>query len=113
MSKKRIIALLTIFFGIYLIINFSRSIWDLWQKKELVLVEERKAQELQAKNEELKRKLELRKTPEAIEQEARDELNMVKPEETVVILPPITPIPSQVKEENLPNWKKWWRLFFR
>lgn len=113
MSKKRIIKLLTIFFGIYLIINFSRSILDLWQKKELVLVEEKRAQGLQAKNEELKRKLELRKTPEVIEQEARDKLNMVKPGEAIVILPPISPVSSaQNPDQNLANWQKWLKLFF-
>ena len=63
------------------------SVWNIWSLKQL----ERQAQEeLQAKQEEKERlqlELEHVESDESIEQEAREQLHMIRPGETVYILP--------------------------
>ncbi len=60
---------------------------------------------------------------EFIEQQAREKLNMAKKGEAVVVIPSelITKIASREatvsssffdRPERIPNWKKWWKLFF-
>jgi predicted cobalt transporter CbtA len=70
---------------------------------------------LEKEHQELLEKKEYYQSEEFVEQEARNRLNLGKPGETVVILPPnvgeteeITSTPTP----ELPNWQRWWRLFF-
>ena len=75
----------------------------------------KRIEELRAKNEDLKKRLEYIESDEFVEKEAREKLNMAKEEETVVILPEkleIRDFESGSREENLPNWQQWLRLFF-
>jgi len=78
---------------------------------------EEKAQKLAAEQKQLLEKKAYFQSPEFVEEEARNKLNMAKPGETVVILPPNL---AQVlgREEKpaapeIPNWRKWWNLFFQ
>jgi len=55
---------------------------------------------------------------EQVGKEARNKLSMAREEETIVILPPnveelVGFLEEETsEEEQLPNWKRWWRLFF-
>jgi cell division protein FtsB len=106
-----------IYFGVIiaciLIINgLSRSIYDLWQKQDL-LVKAREDLELEKQaNIELKTKLTYVNSEQFIEEEARNKLFMVKEGESSVIVPKILGEKKEVvKAPELPNWQKWLNLF--
>ncbi len=72
---------------------------------------------LQRQNQELKKRLTEVKSPEFIEQQARDKLGLAKSGETVVIIPDkeiekVLGVNTEVEEVKLPNWQGWLRLFF-
>jgi len=73
---------------------------------------------LQKKNTELKKKLDEVDTPEFIEEQARDKLNLSKDGETVVIIPQnqIDQVLGTQKKveiiQQIPYWQGWLKLFF-
>ncbi len=98
------------------IVNFSRSILSIWQKRGIV-GDRRLVLEAEGKrSEELKRELSRVQSPEYVEREAREKLGMMREGETVVLIRPINQSDqlktTEKKEESLPKWKQWWRLFF-
>lgn len=111
---RKLVTPLILIIGLYLIVSFSRSIWSLWQKTERIKEAQKSAKDVQIKSEELKKELEFVQTPAYIEKMAREKLNLAKPGETIVILPPISLEDSEKNSSPppLPNWKKWWGLFF-
>lgn len=123
MSRNRLTHTLLLIIGVYLVITLSRSIYDLTLKgKDLDVAQKRVENEL-AQNNELNQKLLDVKKPQFIEQQARDKLNMAKPGETVVVVPtevldPLAKINATIsasffdRPEKVPNWKRWWKLFF-
>ena len=111
MLKSRLITTVILALGLYLIFNLSKSTYDLWQRKALVKEAQEEKKEEEKKNRELKGKLEFVQSPEFIEKEAREKLGLAKPGETIVIIPPQEATQSDVAEV-LPNWKRWWKLFF-
>ena len=69
---------------------------------------------LQKEQENLQNKLKIAQTPEFIEKEAREKLNLGKVGETIVLIENSELIPhtSSPISPQEPNWKKWWNLFF-
>lgn len=69
--------------------------------------------EEQKKSEDLKRDLAKSESPDYIEQQAREKLNMSKEDELVILMPtpfmPPSPIPTPI--DTFANWEKWLRLF--
>ena len=67
------------------------------------------------KNKDLKRQLTKVKDPSFVEQEARNKLFLVKPNEQVVLIPSPspTPIPESERQKKLqkPNWQEWYEYF--
>ena len=116
--RNRLITGILLIFGLYLIVSFSRDIFNLFQKGKEVEKEQLKLEELQIKNEELKRQLGYVKSAEFLEKEAREKLGLAREGEVVVILPEnleelISGNQSQISANpEEPNWKKWWNLFF-
>lgn len=116
--KKRLLNLVILIIGIGLIINLSRDILRLLRSGDQIKQAEAKLKELDKESQQLKELREYYQSDEFIEEEARNKLNMARPGETVVILPPnIGELVGQAGEEvsrgdQLPNWKRWWRLFF-
>ena len=75
-------------------------------------------QKLEIKNKELKKKLTDVKSPEFVEEQARNKLGLVKGGETVVIIAQerikqILGSSSSAKEAKLPNWLGWLKVFWR
>ncbi|MBI4036592.1 septum formation initiator family protein [Candidatus Daviesbacteria bacterium] len=73
---------------------------------------------LEIKNKELKKKLEGVKSPQFLEQQARDKLGLVKEGEVLVIIPQekidqVLGLSKKVEEVKLPNPLGWWKLFFK
>jgi len=86
------------------------------EAKKEIREAEQNLSNLEEKNRQLQERLKEVKSPEFIEKEAREKLGLAKPGETVYILPPnVAYLPRQeenIPKEELPNWQKWWKLFF-
>ena len=115
MRQNRLIKIIIIVVGIGLIISLSRNIYRLLKAGDQVKLAQQRLEELEKEHQELLEKKEYYQSEEFVEQEARNRLNLGKPGETVVILPPNV---GETKETNLtsplklPNWKRWLKLFF-
>ena len=112
---KKIIFILTIVVGIIIINNLGHSIYDLWQKRDLVGNAERELAHRKQENQKLKSDLSYAESKEFVEKEARNKLLWVKPgEEEVLIGKNLIEANNSEKkaQSNDPNWKKWLELFF-
>ena len=100
---------------IFLLVALAQSVLTLWNKKDIVTERRQELVQLEAENQKLKDRLAESQTPSFVERVARETLGLVKEGETMVILGRTQnsePNDQTKAEENLPNWKKWWRLFF-
>ena len=112
---KRVLSVSMLLFAAYLIISLSRSLWDLWQKQENLLKAQTNVERLRQENNRLQSELEYVQTDEFVEREAREKLKLVKPNETVVLIPENVlraATASAVPTPAPPNWEQWMRLFF-
>jgi len=112
--KNRLIGFISIILGLYLIVTSGRSIVELWQRSKRAGEAEKSLAELKKQNNMLKNKLKTVQDNDFIEKVAREDLNLVKPGESVIILPedlqkekPTIPPPKP-----LANWQKWYKLLF-
>jgi len=113
----RILKLGILCFNIFLIVNLSRSIYEIWRKKDIVHEREVALGEAQKQNDELKKKIADAESPEFIEKTAREKLGLVKDKEVVVLMDTSKIASSDSENEAKPldadpNWKRWWKLFF-
>lgn len=112
-----VVRLIVIAVSAVLVVNLSRSIWDLWRRRDILTEREAVLGRLEEENKRFQGELEYAQSPEFIEQEARNRLGLGREGEAVVLMPndkfQMTNGKAEEKAiENLPNWKKWWRLFF-
>jgi len=114
MANKRLLKVVIIIVGIGLIISLSKNLYRLLEAGDQVKLAQQRLEELKTESKKLEQERDYFQSEEFVEQEARNRLNMAKPGEKVVILPPnlgenekqtFTPNPE------LPNWKKWLSLF--
>ncbi len=91
-----------------------RSIYNLWQKQDLLTKAKNEVVREKRQNDELKKQLSVVSAPEYVEEEARNKLLLRRNGEKIVLIPSISP--TQQKNENQfkkePNWKQWIGLFF-
>lgn len=100
--------------AVALIISMTGSVWTIWQKRDIVRERSEILAKLEAENRELTKTLAETEKPAFVEKVAREKLGLVKPGETVVLVEKSgqpAAISSQ-QEVSVPNWKRWWRLFF-
>jgi cell division protein FtsB len=114
---RRIVFIVIVIFCLFIIQNLFRSIYGLWQKQEL-LVSARNALIQEKKNNiALKEQANKVKQPAFIEEQARDKLLLVKPDEQMVIYPTNLIVDDQQQKKTdskaKPNWQQWWDLFFK
>ncbi len=118
MKKWSIVRLVIIVVSAVMVLNLSRSIWDLWRRRDYLSERQAALSRLKAEQTRLEAELSEVESPEFIEQEARNRLGLGKEGETIVLMPKLqeSGIPNQEsgkeQQERLPNWKRWWRLFF-
>ncbi|OGV89818.1 hypothetical protein A2Z41_03525 [Microgenomates group bacterium RBG_19FT_COMBO_39_10] len=115
MIQNRLVKVIIVIIGIGLIISLSRNIYRLFKAGDQVRGAQEYLKELEKEHQSLLEKKEYYQSEEFIEQEARNRLNMGKPEETVVILPPSVGESGEsylFSGSNLPNWQQWFKLFF-
>jgi cell division protein FtsB len=83
-------------------------------RKSILKTKQEELVRLQKEQENLQNKLNIAQTPEFIEKEAREKLNLGKAGETIILVES-DDTQAQIKEKEtaaVPNWKKWWNLFF-
>lgn len=105
---------------LFLIISMTRSTIGFWGKMSKIDEAEEKVAKLKMEQQAL---LEIKKdvdTEAFIEKEARERLGLAKEGDTVLILPPdevlkkfAPKIEDELRQEELPIYKRWVRLFFR
>lgn len=115
MINNRLIRIAIVTVGIGLIISLSRNIYRLLKAGDQVKLAQQRLEKVEKEHQELIKKKEYYQSEEFVEKEARNKLNMSRPDETVVILPPdigqTEEIPSIFPSE-IPNWRRWLKLFF-
>lgn len=117
MRLKRSIRLIIIAVSAVLVVNLSRSILDLWRRRDILGEREAVLRRIQEENKRLQGELEYAQSPEFIEKEARNRLGLGREGEEIILMPndklPMTNEKTEDKTiESLPNWKRWWKLFF-
>jgi cell division protein FtsB len=113
---KKVLYLLIIIASLYIMNNLVRSIYNLWQKKDLITQAQTELVKQQNENEKLQDQLKQVKRKDFIEEQARDKLFMVREGEKVVILPQTqgeqagqgTPVQTKPRQ---PIWQQWIALF--
>lgn len=96
-----------------LAISAGRTIVELWQRRDVVGVRKQELARIQAENMSLQDKLRDMGSDAYVEKVARDQLGMIKEGETIVMLPEgAVQGKGSGEDASMPNWKKWWSLFF-
>lgn len=108
---------MAVIIGLLLVINNQiRSIYDLWQKKDLVFNAQKELEYLKEENKKLEGELSYAQTDEFVEQTARDKLLWIKEGEQQVLFPEEIiqqdRLKNQTLKEERPNWQQWWEMFF-
>lgn len=110
------ILFLGIFFSLSLIIvGLSRSIYDLWKKQDLLISYQKQLENQKNQNQRLKQQLSTAQGANFVEEQARNNLFLVKPGEQDVIIPKeLLRDTNSTKPigDNRANWQKWFSLFF-
>src|SRR3989337_2005949 len=86
-SRKRLISILFLLIGIFLLGNLAQGIFDAWRGRERIQKMKQDLQEIAKENETLQQEVQYYQSEEFVEKEAREKLNLVKPGETVIIVP--------------------------
>ena len=88
--------------------------YDVWQKRDFITQAQKELDFQKQENQRLKSALSYSQTTEFIEKQARDKLFMVKEGEQKVLIPQESDNSNENPPAggNIPNWKKWWNLFF-
>lgn len=111
--NSRLIMFLISVVGLIFIVNISRSIVTLWQRGAIVTEREEVRDKLAERKAELEKQALEVESPEYIEEVAREKLNLQKEGEVVVVLPKdLQVLASEDAVPEVPNWQKWWNLFF-
>jgi len=115
MSYKKI-AFFTVVIVLLLTINdLVHSIYDIWQKQDLVVQAQKDLNTEKKENQELKKQISQVNQPQFIESQARNKLLLAKPGEDVIIVPSdqlAVTSPQSKHIDTRPNWQKWWSTFF-
>ncbi len=116
MLLKKIVYFSIIILSFFVINSFLHSIYNLWQKNDLIVKAKQDLEKEKKDNEELKKKLADVKKPGFVDEQARNKLFLAKPGEGIIVMPTdvLASTSSEVKksEDTRPNWLKWWQLFF-
>lgn len=108
---KKIFFAVVIIACMIVIQNLIRSIYDLWNKQDLVIKAQKDLDREKQEYQRLKAQLTFVKSEEFIEEEARNNLFLVKPGESEVIVPEELIKKRRIKDKpETPNWQKWINL---
>lgn len=115
-GMKKVVFFLIVIISFFIIQDFLRSIYNLWQKRELLDFAKKELEAKQIENKKLKYQLKIAQSDEFVEKEARDKLLMLKEGEKEIVLDDSLigdkNKKGEGKEDNRSNIQKWWNLFF-
>lgn len=111
---KKAAFILIVIVLLLIINNLFHSIYDLWHKQDLLTTTQKQLEQEKLQNAKLKGELSYVQSQQFIEEQAHDKLFLVKPGQEQVLISQKLLNPNGVHTEvqNLPNWQKWWQLFF-
>ena len=114
--NKIIFIIVIVIVAVSILTGLSKQIANALSSSQRLEEEANRVTQLTEKNNQLKKELAQAQSPDAIEKIARDELNLAKPGETVVVIPEdlITKVIEDGKpkiEPKVPNWQGWLKLF--
>ena len=114
---KKVSTAIFIIIGIIIIFNLGKQIATALNSGNRLDQAVSDLGNLQAQNQQLRQELVRAQSYEYIEKTARDELNMAKPNETVVIIPEnvldqVMNPPKKPEPPKVPNWQRWLQLIF-
>ena len=105
---------LALAFGLYLIWTLAKGVVELRTAYGRIDEAKRVLEGEKIKSQDLGNKWAKVQTPEYLEEVARNDLNMQREGETVVLLPTVRKVDEGEKgldqEKELKNWEKWWNL---
>ncbi len=109
MLKRGLLLLLFLF----LISSLTRNLFE--YKKNYSFYEDYKKEyeDARQKNTKLKTQILKKNDPNEIEKVIRNKLNLLRPNEIAVILPPPTPTPIVTTPTPLPVYQQWLETFFK
>ena len=114
---KRIVLLIALLVVLFIVYKLLLQIMDALKSGERLSTQAQKVFNLENKNKELKKRLSEVKSPQFIEEQARNKLGLGKPGETIVIIPDkkikeVLGASESAKEARLPNWLGWLKVFW-
>lgn len=112
---KRIIFFTILVIATLSIVHSVSAIYTLWQKRNLVAESRSELQKTQEKNKKLQQDLATVSTQSFIEEEARNKLFLLKPQEATVFIDKNLLSSKQatlISKTTIPTWLQWWNLFF-
>ena len=109
---KKIFFIIIIAILLLIINDLVRSMFDIWHKKDYITQAQKELSFQKQENQRLKSALSYSKTQEFMEKQARDKLFMVKNGEQEVLIQQNEGSQSLSEQDNDPNWRRWWKLFF-
>lgn len=111
--RNRWFKLVIFLISLAIVVTAPRQLYEMWQRRDILRERQEVRDRLAAENEALKRELSEAETPEYVEKVARENLGLIKEGETIVLMTNNqSPISNENALEDIPSWKKWWRLFF-
>ena len=96
-----------------IIISLAKDVWQIRTGFNRITESERRLVAEEARQSNLKQKLELVQTPAYKEKLIREKLNMQKIGEVIVVMPKngsLTTVSETKPDLPEPNWEKWWKL---
>jgi|WetSurMetagenome_2_1015567.scaffolds.fasta_scaffold1572005_1 cell division protein FtsB len=98
---------------LFIINGLVHSIYDLWQKQNILTSAQKQLDVERLKNSKLKGELTYVQSQQFVDETARNKLFLAKPGEQQILLPDGS-VSNQIlkAKENLPNWQQWLKLFF-
>lgn len=111
---KKLGFILLVIVLLLMINGLIHSIFDLWQKQNLLASAQRQLDLEELKNAKLKADLSYVQSQQFVDEEAHNKLFLAKPGEQQVFISPdlINAGKGTERKENIPNWQQWLNLFF-
>lgn len=112
---KRIVFISITIILLLSIVRLSTSIYTLWHKQDLLTNAKLELAQEKKENQNLQKQLVVVKSPQFLEEEARNKLLLVKPGESDVLIDSSLlhgTAAAKAKEAAKPFWQQWWDLFF-
>lgn len=115
---KKILVVLACLFTVGLLYSFGNQIIDSLKVSQRLRAETEELIGLQKKNEELKNKLTEVQSLGFLEKQARDKLNLARPNETIMVVPKeqldkVLGVMEEKKQEVQAYWQGWLKLFIK